>query len=325
MSKMYLTGQSAIELMRSDAFPRPHEPLLLKTNDIGDAATRAQQIKEIEREFGPLHVMPPYHIFAPDKRSRRASRRSVCRALPEGLVTPSFVSINDACACAIPELAYLYLCQSGDLTSHVQCAMELCGTYALGPNEHDRITRYQLAPLSSKASIREYAQVNRGVKGSGKALSTLRYVCDKSASPMETALCMLLCLPTKSGGYGLPLPELNAELPVIAHLGSRREKGVRYGDLVYRSTRLIIEYQSRLFHEYAGTSDDDEERRDDLEVMGYHVMFITPNRLKDFDRFEGIVQRIAHHLGVSLASSIMGATEERLELRKRLLETELVY
>lgn len=322
---MYLTGRSAIELMRTDAFPRPHGSAILKSNDLGDAATRARQIKELERAFGPLRVTPPYHIFAPDKRSRRSSGLSICRVLPEGLVTPSFVGIDDACACAIPELAYLYICQSGDLADHVRCAMELCGAYALGPNERDRITRYNLAPLSSKASIREYAQANHSVKGSGKALSALRYACDASASPMETALCMLLCLPPKSGGYGLPLPELNAELPIIAHLGSKREEGVRYGDLVYRSARLIIEYQSRLFHEYAGTSDDDEERRDDLEVMGYHVMFITPSRLKDFDRFEGIVQRIAHHLGVSLASSIMGATEERLELRKRLLETELVY
>lgn len=325
MSKLYLTDRSAIELMRTDAFPRPHEPMLLGTNDIDDAATRAQQIKELERAFGPLRVTPPYHIFAPDKRSRRSSKLAVCRALPEGLVSPSFVSIDDACACAVPELAYLYICQRDELAEHVRCAMELCGTYALGPNERDAVTRYGLDALSSKEKIRAYAQENHGVKGSGKALSALRYVCDGSASPMETALCMLLCLPPSSGGYGLPLPELNAELPVIQHLGGKRVKGVRYGDLVYRAARLIIEYQSRLFHENAGSADKDEDRRDDLEVMDYHVMFVTPGRIKDFERFEGIVQRVAHHLGVSLNPKIMGTTEERLELRNMLLGNVLAY
>ena len=325
MSKLYLTGQSALQLMRTDAFPRPYEDMLLSTNDLDDAAAHARQIKEIERAFSPLLVTPPYCILVPDKRSRRSSKNAICRVLPEGLATPSFVSIDDACACTTPELTYLYICQRDELVDHVRCAMELCGTYALGPSEHDRITRYNLAPLSTKANIREYAQANHGIRGSGKALSALRYVCDKSASPMETALCMLLCLPPTSGGYGLPLPELNAELPVIKRLGSKRVEGVRYGDLVYRSARLIIEYQSRLFHEYAGNSDEDEERRDDLEMMGHHVMFVTPSRLKNFERFEGIVQRIAHHLGISLNSKMMGPTHERLELRKKLLETELVY
>ena len=95
-----------------------------------------------------------------------------------------------------------------------------------------------------------------------------------------------------------------------------RRRDVRYGDLVYREHRIVLEYQSSEFHELTGTDEEDEDRRDDIEAAGYRVMFITPSRIRDFDRFEAVALRLAHHLGVTLPDATLGRTEKRIELRR---------
>ena len=48
-------------------------------------------------------------------------------------------------------------------------------------------------------------------------------------------------------------------------------------------------------------------------------MFITPARIKDFDRFEAVAQRLAYYLGIDFSQCVPGRTDKRIALRKKLL------
>ena len=65
---------------------------------------------------------------------------------------------------------------------------------------------------------------------------------------METALYLLLCLPRKLGGYGLPRPTLNAKRKVTALAGSFTLSRTLVPDLFWSSAMFDMEYDSEEFH-----------------------------------------------------------------------------
>ena len=321
MRKFYATEDSAIQLIRLGLFPRSYEDLLFAPPDILDAACSIKDIKPLAAESDAIkRLSMPYTVLVPGHSSRRRSQLLQCRTLPAALRSSYLVSIDEHCLCVSPELLFTLYCQRHDLLPSIELGMELCGTYTKAAYDtRESFSRYDLPRLTSAQSLEMFLHDNRRIYGVNRAHEALAFVRDKSASPMETALVLLLCLPVSEGGYGLPLPELNADLPVTVYLGSKHEEDVRYGDLVYREHRIVLEYQSSEFHELTGTDEEDEDRRDDIEAAGYRVMFITPSRIRDFDRFEAVALRLAHHLGVTLPDATLGRTEKRIELRRALL------
>lgn len=321
MKTVYLTENPSLELMRLGAYPRPSAPSTLA---IGELACRARGIRDIRLLLRVSSILPllplPYRIFVPAKADRRPSKLVNCQVIPPVRGGVDFIELDECCKGLSPEMTYILFCRAKPLALRAQLGLELCGTYATAPEHYPEMaTQYDLEPLTNVSSIT--AALERFVRepDSIAARQALHYVQNKSASPMESALLLLLCLPPAEGGYGLPIPELNADLPIIAYLGQQHDEKTRYGDLVYREAQLVLEYQSLLYHDEPGSKHADEDRRDDIEAMGYTVMFITPERLQDFDCFEGIVQRIAHHLGLAPACVPLGLTPEKRSLRRLLL------
>lgn len=319
MSKLYLTDRSAIELMRTDAFPRPGDPYAPYDIPLHDAACSIGEIQDLLLSSAPLGMLArPLHLLVPAARQRLRSRLAVGRVLPKKLAGPYLVSVDEHCSCICPELLFVLMGSRLSPAERAQLGMELCGSYALAPSDaREASPTYNLTPLTSVSSIESFLDMNPKLYGAKPARNALRLIADKAASPMETALYLLLSLPEELGGYGLPAPELNPGIDITAYLESTRMSDTRYGDLVYRAHRVILEYQSWAFHAYKREADED--RRDDMQAAGYTVMFITPERIQDFHRFEAVVGRLAHHLEIPHGSVPFGMTESRLTLRKLLL------
>lgn len=55
---------------------------------------------------------------------------------------------------------------------------------------------------------------------------------------------------------------------------------------------------------------------DSVEAAGYTAIFVTPSRLREFERFEALILRLAHHMGLKRESPVLGPTEQRLQLRR---------
>lgn len=63
---------------------------------------------------------------------------------------------------------------------------------------------------------------------------------------METKIALLLSLPTSMGGYGIPQPDLNAQV-THSFSGARHPERFRC-DLYWPTVKLALEYDSHQYH-----------------------------------------------------------------------------
>jgi len=221
-----------------------------------------------------------------------------------------------------PEFVFLQMASRITLRQLIALGCELCGTYVLLPegNTHpsavdDYPTR--IAPLTNVAAIRAFVEKAAKAHGKAKALRALNYVVEGSRSPMETMTYMLLCLPPKLGGYGIPKPDLNAEIPLDEESQAIARRGTCYGDLCWPDACLDLEYHGEV-HVGASQMKSDVGRELGIEHMGWRVLTVTSAQVLDANRFEVVAGEVALCLKKRLIPKVMGATAERLSLREEL-------
>lgn len=177
----------------------------------------------------------------------------------------------------------------------LQLGFELCGTYTASiqrPSFTNRIKiEKELASSSEKG--------NRGVKACRKAL---RFLIEKSASPRETALALLLSLPRTEGGYGLPKPQLNYHIHIPKTLQHRIKQRSLYCDLFWPDANLAVEYDSDAFHAYTQKIALDSSRRDILSYLGIEVISVTNYQISNIRELDQIAHTVAKKLGTTIRS-----------------------
>lgn len=194
------------------------------------------------------------------------------------------------------------------LVGVIQVAMEFAGTYRLStPNGATRYNEPQLMTIESALGFLDAVGTGNDTRRTQRALGL---AADGSASPMETALFLLLTLPVDMGGFGLPVPVLNRAIPV--RLGDEDLTP----DLLWRSQRLVIEYQSDEFHAGKGRdkTDQDVMRANAMRAAGYQVLEVTPGILRQPSRVKALAEQVATLLGVTLDE----ADDDRRRVRTRL-------
>lgn len=252
-----------------------------------------EQVREFhlsEAEFGPA---PIDALVPPDgPRPRSMLRYHVQKAkIPPHSLYP----VRDGIHVVSPALCYVQLCNALPFATALQLGMELCGTYALRPDAlEDKSSRsYQLVTADT---LRRRLQSWKDLHGLAQARKTLTYLADGSASPMETNLFLLLCLPQKYGGYNIGKPELNPriELPLEGRLVLRQESVKP--DMLWRNARTIVEYDGA-YHDDPQQARRDEKRRAVLEALGYTVVAVKRQHVYDPIAFEGFATMLAKKCG----------------------------
>lgn len=128
-----------------------------------------------------------------------------------------------------PEFCFLQMAGCLSLVQLIQLGFELCGTYALvGGAPAVR----RAAPLTTKVKLAAFVEQSSGARGCKKAARAVRYVQDGAASPMETMLAMMLCLPYGLGGYGLEKPLINHRVDVPSSSKAGRSRVLRMRSLL---------------------------------------------------------------------------------------------
>lgn len=122
---------------------------------------------------------------------------------------------------------------------------------------------------------------------------------DGSASPRETAFAMLLTLPHRYGGYGLPRPELNAA-PSAHRRGHRgsRQSGSFVPDLLWERAGVAVEYNSSGWHSKTGQAARDSRRLNALSMNGMAVYVVTDGLIRSVGDMDALAGEIARKLGV---------------------------
>lgn len=213
----------------------------------------------------------PVSILVSCKANMRKSQNLSPRIWSGKHPSRSFYKIAQDLYISTPEATFLQLGKESSLIQLITIGYELCGSYGLSAQSDSGFLRRE--PRSNPRLIERYLEKCDGIHGVKAAKRASSYIAKGSASPMESLLSMLLCLPPSLGGFGLPRPELN--FPIETNEGGIV---MRRCDLYWPDQRFALEYDSDTFHSDASKLHLDSSRRSTLEKAGVHVVSVTKTR-----------------------------------------------
>lgn len=216
-------------------------------------------------------------VASPD--ARRGLPRGMFRIWGGGLPAGALCSMSEGLAVCSPEFCLMQLATELGEVRSVQLGFELAGSYSSFPAAEGGMCSRE--PLSSVRSMTRFLDYAGSSRGGASARAALRYVADGAASPMEAILVMLLCLPLRLGGYGIPLPVLNQRIDLGGEGARSEDARLLSGrhslvpDLWWEGARLDVEYDSNAFHTGPDQIARDARRRAALTSMGIDCVTVT--------------------------------------------------
>lgn len=257
----------------------------------------------------------PLHLLVSRGRKSDASRSVVAHTLVGDPPKGSLLRYGKSLYVSSPELTLLALGGDVDFIDHLLFAYEFCGCYSVRPDLPDGLLMRH--PLTSVAELERFVDSAEGMTGVKSLRHILPYLMCGSGSPRETALALLICLPKRYGGFGLPFPVLNLSLDLGSSASKLWSRGNAF-DLVWNDAKVILEYDGGSAHSTDDQRDRDQRRREAASSAGYSVFVLNKRRLENVADTYAVVEKVAQRLGFRLRFD-SGFRERHLGLRKRVL------
>lgn len=306
--KAILTHTSALEFLRSTNASRSLRPQPSRSSTTGDPISDERIIRIQQTHSLSL----PIHLMIERGKKRPNTSRIIYHTRNEALPRSSLLHIDEGLFTASPELCFIQLSSTYDITHHIAVGYELCGTYRPG-------NQYNYDPLTTITKLNTFTQRAPSMHGIAQAQRALRYVLPNSASSMETAFSMLLNLPPLLGGERLTTPILNFRINPGKSTQHMTSQEYYKCDLYWEKARLAVEYDSNLCHTEPRSIAKDSRRRDELSALGVTVLTVTAGQVYNLDAFNKVVHTIAKHLGERRPTRDKRFVERQLALRAALL------
>lgn len=218
--------------------------------------------------FGLGYLAKPVHLLVPSSECRIRCADARCHVRSGPFPARSFLPIDEGTFSSSPELAFVQMAEVLDCPRLVKLGDELCGIYGIetvGIVDFDRTS-----PFTTVKRLGRFLLKAECMPGLVKARKAVRHIAPGSASPMETAIVLLLCLPPRLGGYGLPRPVMNGRAS-LKKQACRKPSDRRYRcDLLWPAADIAVEYDSFLHHGSRAKMADDARRRNDLLGARHH-------------------------------------------------------
>jgi len=315
------------------------------TNETALEFWRLQRRSQENRNYSPCRRMPPCEasasyavrlgetwglslpldIMVGERSARRPSKAVRPHVCSKPIANGSFVSVGDGLYLSSPEFCFFQMAAKYPLAKLIALGLEICGSYSLpgsastGGDRGDLVqSLYDLPPLTSKKRLTAFSARMEGWIGHNQALKALRFIADDSASPMEAVLVMLLTLPYRLGGYGLPMPELNGSIYPKKRVSQFAGKSFYRGDLLWRDAGVVAEYNSDAEHASQNRISMDAIRRNDLSLCGIFEVTVTKKQIKSTELFDKVARQIAVRIGKELRYKEPEFSGARRELRSAL-------
>ena len=331
--KLYLAPSSSLELTRYLRAVNAEDGLggiPTRKRAISDAMNRRHDFDELDAtaQLWLSHASEPLHVFVGDRTKGTRTNRLITHVL--GSVAPhgAFLDIGHGVCICSPRFAFMRMAKDLDLIDSILVGMELCGAYSrwrIAPGimgdpyyseyPETRGSTYDLPKAMSLARTVSFVERQQGQPGAVGARAALRWVLDNSASPMETAIYLLLCLPKRLGGYGLPQPVLNPKVVVSTPEGKKD----RYPDLFWPGPNIDVEYNSDKDHSGEWSRYRDSKREIELTVASVSVLPLTRPQVFSTSDFDSFANGLRKMLGIRARREDAAWTARRDELRHRLL------
>lgn len=333
----------------------PSDPRRLPLSDCVTSQSKFKQFREEIDLAPVGVRSSPVHLMVPSQSMRSSGKAARLHVWSPDLPARSCLRVDDKVLLSGPEFTIIQLCGittklEGLLDAHVDAvqaersvlaelglnerptvdhplrweherrivaaavvACEFAGTYRLGVS--GKGPSYRIAPIMSMEGFARMAQQVGGSTASARAYTVACLAFDGSASPMETALALMLSLPLDYGGFELQKPWLNASIDVSAHRGAVADCDQVTPDFLWPEERVALEYDSEEFH-----ADDDKGtgrdavRSNILTSLGYRVFRATPKTVRSLAGVELLARQLASAIGTELKapSDIQALRRQRL-------------
>ena len=331
--KLYLSPRSSLELMRYLRSTNGEDGLMgtpMRKRLLSDAINTTHALDELDETAQRWleHVSNPIHVLVGNRAKGTSTNRLITHVYSGPIPNGAVLNLGHGVCLCSPQFVFVQLAAQVDLVNAVLIGMELCGTYSkwrLRPaqmgdpyyqaSSENRGCTFEIPPVMRVKRLQAFVDRQRGQRGAVGARAALRWVLDASASPMETAVYLLLCLPKRLGGYGLPKPVLNPKL-IISNPDGKKE---RYPDLFWKGVNIDVEYNSDSDHSGEWSRYRDSQREIELTVAHIKVLPLTRPQVMHADEFDAFAQGLRRMLGIRSRRADLEWVFRRDELRRRLL------
>lgn len=277
----------------------------------------ASEVKRLETG-GYDFLSKPVNLLVSDNADRRRIKGTVCRCCPAGVAPRFILKTREDMLTEGPELCFLHRARELTVPLLAEMGFELCGSYRIYPSDPKGFVERE--PLMTCDRLTKFVESVGGAKGATMARRATAFVRNGSRSPMETVVVLLLCLPPRYGGYGLPMPFLNYRVNVSRNAQNASSNGYYLCDAFWPEARLDVEYDSDLVHTGSSRISHDAKRRNGLTSMGVTVITITRGQVFDCEEMDKVAHAVAQRIGRRLRLDGREWVQRRAELRRRLLD-----
>jgi very-short-patch-repair endonuclease len=341
---LIISHNSALEYWRK---AKAEVALKGEKSRITKSQTKLPKTTELQ-EIDYRGLSGPLHVLVCSDGSRKVNQSLRCHISSRSFPNSSFLRMGSDLIVSSPELCFLQMAEELSLVELVSLGYEFCGSYRMkgdcvtDRDEDDQGFRKDL-PLTCINSLKTYIEKAAGVNGYKNAKRALCFIMDGSASPMETVLAILLTLPYKLGGYGLPKPMLNYRVDVPGSVrepadkspvliivkqkgkitGLHKDMSVGntkyYCDLYWPDKKVDVEYDSDIYHTGSDRIAKDAIRRNALMSVGVKVVTVSRGQIMDAAKLREVAELLSKQLGKRLQRPEKEFNLRHINLRKTVL------
>lgn len=176
-----------------------------------------------------------------------------------------------------------------------------CGWKRVVDTKGNGTNLWKRTPLLTATDIATFAKQAAGLRGVKQLRWAAKRMTGQTASPFEVQTSILVSLPRDEGGLGIGITN-NVRIPLSDAARSLYDKTCCYADILIESNTdsmgVILECQGRSAHDNEAASLSDAERTTALTSMGYDVIQITYEQIKDKKSFDSIAELIHKKAGL---------------------------
>lgn len=311
-----LDSSISLALMRSDALCRfawgspSRRRLLFRERP---SAERIGEAMAVLKQAG-VCCEPVRFLVSDDAarvRSAAVESRTVRMPLPEG----ACVKIAGGLYACSPELTFVLEARRLSYLDTLHLGFELCGSYRISASGE---LRCDVPNATTVQRLRSFVDRARGLYGVRHARRAVARVLDNAASPMESHLALMLCLPQRDGGFGLVKPIMNARIDTQLMAGKLVGRRFYRCDLYWPQCKMALEYLGAAYH--SERLDEDSQRLAALSMAGITVHTVTKAQMKSVPELERVARLVAAATGKRSRRGLYDITEKRQALRAWLFE-----
>ena len=311
---IFLSAHSALEFWRTASTRDGFRPVAWDPGQAGSPTT--QQLLALRQTMTARLRAPLCLLVGPDAtRGPRVALafRTHGAPLPEG----SYLQVEPGIHVASPEICVVQMAQALTPGQLAALVTEMCGTYYSLPETGKLAERP--GPLMTLDSLRLLLDRIPRYKGLLGTRAAINLSLERSASPMETVVGLLLSLPCRHGGFGLPKPQLNVPIVLSPQAAAMSEASRHDIDFFWSHHYFGAEYDGRDPHTREHAFDADRRRSNALLAMGITELRLTAEHVRSDAEMEAQARFIARNIGFRMQARRFDLATRRLSLREELL------